>query len=326
MTSVAPACRAVVVLGFALIWSTALETAQRGAPSARTPIQIGEELFGRLWTVKQGLGPRINGRSCAGCHAAPRIGGSGKDARSLVSVVASSEPYVFQRFRLTNLGAFDEELPPPSAALRKTPSLLGSALLESISDKEISESLSESRSVGRVPLGRFGWKGHLRDIEEATTAAFINELGLIHPEISQNQLKATAAFVRSLPPPQSSTIAGANEGRALFNRLGCVTCHRPSFPSLERLRAFPYTDLLLHDMGPSLEDGVRQGSASPREFKTPPLWGIGEAGPPYLHDGRAKTLHEAITGHGGEAETSAETYKRLDSAERAALLAFVQSL
>lgn len=316
--------RAVCVLTLALLWNTALGTAQRGTTAQ--PAQNGRALFGRLWTVKDGLGPRINGRSCAGCHLAPRIGGSGTDARSLVSVLAFPEARVFQRFRLTSMGAFDEEVPPPGAALRKAPSLFGSALLENVTDEEISNAIHESGSTGRVPLGRFGWKGHLRSIDEATAAAFANELGVTHAEISEDQLKATVAFVRSLPPPQPKATSGSNEGRAIFNRLGCATCHRPSFLSLERLGLFPFTDLLLHDMGPSMEDGVRQGSASEREFKTPPLWGVAETGPPYLHDGRAKTLDEAITGHGGQAEASSEAFKRLEQAERETVLAFLRSL
>lgn len=79
-------------------------------------------------------------------------------------------------------------------------------------------------------------------------------------------------------------------------------------------------------MGPALADGVSQGRATASEFKTPPLWGIAKAGPPYLHDGRAKTLHDAITAHGGEREESVRAYRKLDDGARAALLAFLKSL
>jgi CxxC motif-containing protein (DUF1111 family) len=78
--------------------------------------------------------------------------------------------------------------------------------------------------------------------------------------------------------------------------------------------------------GPALADGIAEGVASGNEFKTPPLWGIVKTGLPYLHDGRAKTLHDAITANGGEAEESAIAYQRLRDVERAAILAFLQSL
>ncbi|HUE89962.1 MAG TPA: di-heme oxidoredictase family protein [Vicinamibacterales bacterium] len=86
-----------------------------------------------------------------------------------------------------------------------------------------------------------------------------------------------------------------------------------------------YTDLLLHDMGPALSDGIREGDASPREFRTPPLWGISRTGPPYLHDGRARTIHEAIVAHDGEAARAAAAYKNLPTIDRQALLRFVES-
>lgn len=79
-------------------------------------------------------------------------------------------------------------------------------------------------------------------------------------------------------------------------------------------------------MGPALADGINEGTATGSEFKTPALWGISKTGPPYLHDGRAKTLHDAITAHGGEAEESASAYQKLREVERAAVLAFLRSL
>lgn len=91
-------------------------------------------------------------------------------------------------------------------------------------------------------------------------------------------------------------------------------------------KAQPYTDLLLHDMGPALADGLEEGSASGSEFRTPPLWGIARTGPPYLHDGRAPTLHDAIVAHGGEAEKAASAYRALPERERNRLIRFLESL
>jgi CxxC motif-containing protein (DUF1111 family) len=248
-----------------------------------------------------------------------------------------SGPGVARRLRVAKTGAIDEHILPASGALRKAPSLLGSGLLESISGLEIAAGATQLGTRGRTPHGRHGWKGHLRNIEEATAAAFSNELGLSNSmfpeatsgsatEISPSQVRAVAAFIRSLPPINNDRSTDAQQGQRLFDQLGCGTCHRRSFPSLEKRNAFPYTDLLLHEMGPALADGISEGAASGSDFKTPALWGIAKTGPPYLHDGRAKTLHDAITAHGGEAEESARSYQKLLAAERDTVLAFLRSL
>ena len=332
-------------LGIALVpllagW-TALSSAQRGPAShSDALVRKGRELFTRVWTVNDGLGPLVNARRCAGCHAGPKTGGSGTHERSFVSVMPAlpdgSGGRVFRRLRISTTGAIDEELPPMSAALRRASSLLGSGLLESIPADEISAGAADLGTLGRIPQGRYGWKGHLRNIEEATAAAFANELGMSSAmfaepagppaELSPSQITSVAAFIRSLPPITGGTPLSDQSGRQLFNRLGCATCHRPSFPSLDQQKAFPYTDLLLHDMGPMLADGIAQGFASGSDFRTPPLWGIAKTGPPYLHDGRARTLHDAITAHGGEAEESAAAYQKLREVDRAAVLAFLRSL
>ena len=93
----------------------------------------------------------------------------------------------------------------------------------------------------------------------------------------------------------------------------------------------PFTDLLLHDMGPGLADNMGEADASGSEWRTPPLWNIGltsgvSGGEAYLHDGRARTLEEAILWHGGEAETSKESFRMMSASDRAALIAFLKSL
>jgi CxxC motif-containing protein (DUF1111 family) len=87
-----------------------------------------------------------------------------------------------------------------------------------------------------------------------------------------------------------------------------------------------YTDLLLHDMGEAGADGIAQAAAGPREFRTPPLWGLRHSSPPYLHDARATSLLQAIALHGGEAQRSADAFERLPAAERDALIAFLRGL
>ncbi len=128
-------------------------------------------------------------------------------------------------------------------------------------------------------------------------------------------------------------------GKHLFGRLGCAECHVPEFrtaevegfPEVSGQRIFPYSDLLLHDMGDGLADGRGDFEANGREWRTPPLWGIGlvetvNGHSEFLHDGRARSLEEAVLWHGGEAEGSRDAYLGLAKVERTAVLRFLESL
>jgi len=136
--------------------------------------------------------------------------------------------------------------------------------------------------------------------------------------------------------PDDPTVA---RGYVRFTETGCAACHRPTLgtgdhptlPALSGQTIHPYTDLLLHDMGEGLADGRPDFEASGREWRTPPLWGIGllaavNGHAYYLHDGRARTLTEAILWHGGEAEEARERFLELEAPERAALIRFLESL
>jgi len=125
----------------------------------------------------------------------------------------------------------------------------------------------------------------------------------------------------------------------LFARIGCDGCHAPdlktgeypALPALSHQTIHPYTDLLLHDMGEGLADGRPDFKAGARDWRTAPLWGVGIArnvngNEFYLHDGRARTLAEAILWHGGEAEPAREAFRTMARSEREALLAFLRSL
>jgi CxxC motif-containing protein (DUF1111 family) len=129
------------------------------------------------------------------------------------------------------------------------------------------------------------------------------------------------------------------QGERLFAAIGCSDCHRPhlttgqmtGWPELSAQTIRPYTDMLLHDMGPGLADGVSEGQASGSEWRTPPLWGLGLLrtvnGPVgLLHDGRARSAEEAILWHGGEAQPTRERFVALRRTEREALLAFLSTL
>lgn len=208
-------------------------------------------------------------------------------------------------------------------------------------------------------MGRFGWKAEQPSVKQQTAMAFHADLGISssffpeqncstvqkvcrqqvnggEPEISDHLLDRVTLYASNLAVPKVK--AGSEKGRALFYQAGCAKCHRPqllvetsTFPWLAGRRISPYTDLLLHDMGEGLADNRPVGQASGREWKTPPLWGIGAAkkvtpGTGFLHDGRADSLLEAILWHGGEAETSQRAVMQMSNDERDALLTFIESL
>jgi CxxC motif-containing protein (DUF1111 family) len=205
---------------------------------------------------------------------------------------------------------------------------------------------------GRV--GRFGWKSQTPSLKEFVESACAMELGLEVPahhqakapldftnkenglDLTQEECDALTAFVATLPAPIGREPAGREErpevtsGRALFARVGCATCHLPKLGSVTGI----YSDLLLHDMGLDLADsGSYYGAIeSPtadgpksQEWRTPPLWGFRDSGP-YLHDGRADTLEEAVALHGGQGGRSAKMYFELNHADRLQVQAFLNSL
>lgn len=228
-----------------------------------------------------------------------------------------------------------------------------------------------SNAEGRMMLGRFGWKALAPTMADQVADAFAADMGLstrLHRggfgECTEAQTACRAAidgadpregvevtdrlfdlvvfYARNLavPPrgPDAET-AETRHGRMLFREAGCSACHRPSFttgtlpdrPEHSAQRIWPYSDLLLHDMGEGLADHRREGAASGTEWRTPPLWGIGRTQAvsghtQFLHDGRARNLLEAILWHGGEAQRARDAIAAMTPAERAALLAFLESL
>lgn len=213
-------------------------------------------------------------------------------------------------------------------------------------------------------IGRFGWKAGQPSLDQQNAAAFAGDMGLTtaliaHGDCSPTQVDCLLAtsggtpevsdkirgqvlfYSRHLAVPASRNTAlpDVQKGRAIFERVGCAACHVPSHvtsreaaePTLAGQTIHPYTDLLLHDMGPGLADGRPEFEASGSEWRTPPLWGIGlaqEVNPRagFLHDGRARTLLEAILWHGGEAQTANDAVRQLADGERKALLSFLESL
>ena len=212
-------------------------------------------------------------------------------------------------------------------------------------------------------IGRFGWKAGTAAIDDQDALAFSLDIGMSTPtrpapwgdctptesvcvkaphgadvaagetEIAPQLLALIDAFVRAEPAPvkRDADPTLAATGAALFTDIGCAACHRPSYSIAAADGGaqiiFPYSDLLLHDLG----DGLRDAPGAAGEWRTAPLWGLGTidraAGPKaYLHDGRARSLEEAILWHGGEATRAVAAAKALTTAEWDALLAFLRSL
>jgi CxxC motif-containing protein (DUF1111 family) len=217
---------------------------------------------------------------------------------------------------------------------------------------------------GRERIGRFGWKAGQATLEGQVEAALHEDLGITsnarpdealtsvqrasidatsggEPEIDRAKVGRIAHYCRVLAVPRQRNADHPDvvRGSEVFRAIGCAACHRSelltgSGSPIEAFRGVtirPYTDLLLHDLGPDLADDRREGDASGREWRTPPLWGVGlvetvNGHTRFLHDGRARNLEEAILWHGGEAEASRERYRSLPANDRAALLAFLGSL
>ncbi|HIO28650.1 di-heme oxidoredictase family protein [Marinobacter salarius] len=211
--------------------------------------------------------------------------------------------------------------------------------------------------------GRFGWKAAEPNVHQQSMGAFAGDMGLTStlkpatdctpeqdcgrfanggsPEVSDKVSNFVTFYAKSLAVPARRDLdnVSVQQGAELFNETGCAGCHTPRHttgiapdrPDLSNQTIWPYTDLLLHDMGPALADGRDEFLANGNEWRTPPLWGIGlaqrvnpQSG--FLHDGRARTLEEAVLWHGGEAGPAAERYRQMPVEDREALLDFLNSL
>jgi len=181
-------------------------------------------------------------------------------------------------------------------------------------------------SVAEVrELRRGGAHDVLRQAAAPSEPLFDDD-GVPDPEMTDQELFDLVSFamLTAAPVPDPDPSESAERGAVSFEELGCASCHIPALESPRGLVPL-YSDLLLHDMGEEMDDGVKMKVASGAEFRTQPLWGVA-ATPPYLHDGRADTLHEAIVAHGGEGESSAKAYRALSDAGREDVLQFLRSL
>ncbi|MGB3535286.1 MAG: di-heme oxidoredictase family protein [Microcoleaceae cyanobacterium] len=200
-----------------------------------------------------------------------------------------------------------------------------------------------------VSMGRFGWKANNPNLLQQTASAYVNDMGITSPmfpesdqetNIDQKILEDATFYVQTVAVPARTLVNNpeVKKGEKLFTQANCNTCHVAKLRTgnyevkeLENQTIHPYTDLLLHDMGTGLADNRPDFKASGLEWRTQPLWGIGLTQTvlpysSYLHDGRARSLEEAILWHGGEAETSKETFRTFSKDDRIALIQFLKSL
>ncbi|MGE0253424.1 MAG: di-heme oxidoredictase family protein [Alphaproteobacteria bacterium] len=288
-------------------------------------------------------------------------------------------------YRVTDL-AYGPLAPDAMLSPRVTPPMIGLGLLEAVPEADIlaaedpedrdGDGISGvagqvwSDALGRIAVGRFGWKAGQATLADQTAHAFAGDIGISSPlvpahagdctraqadcraaphgadgedgtEIGQALFDLVVFYAGNLAVPARRDVDDRRvlDGKRLFYGAGCASCHRPKFvtarddtrPEQSFQLIWPYTDLLLHDMGDGLADDRPEGRASGREWRTPPLWGIGltetVSGHAFLlHDGRARGVLEAILWHGGEAQEARDRVVAMSKAERDALLAFLRSL
>ena len=216
--------------------------------------------------------------------------------------------------------------------------------------------------TNQVELGRFGWKANVVALDQQIAQAFHGDLGVTSTlipfencapqqtacddapsggtaEVSDEKLQNITNYLRTLgvPPARTAESEAAQRGEQHFREFGCTSCHIETFTTgsspieaISNVEIRPYTDMLLHDMGFDMSDSRPDFAASPIEWRTAPLWGLGlvpvDGDRGLLHDGRARTIEEAVLWHGGEAQRSRNAFINAELAKRQELLAFLESL
>jgi len=265
-------------------------------------------------------------------------------------------------------GAMD---PSTMISPRTAPPMIGLGLLEDVPESEILKNADANDQNGdgisgrpnyvwdvednRTKLGRFGWKANQPTLRQQVAGAFLGDIGITsstfpnenhsrnqsalsalpsggNPELTELILSRVTTYVRNLAVPGRRDIGNSEvkKGENLFYQAKCTACHSPQLRSSKGIIR-PFTDMLLHDMGPGLADNRPDFEADGQEWRTPPLWGIGlvekvNGHTRFLHDGRARNLQEAILWHGGEATASKEAFRTMSRSDRTAMIKFLNSL
>ncbi len=254
-------------------------------------------------------------------------------------------------------------LPPLLISFRQAPPVFGLGLLDAIPAADLVAAADPDDADGdgisgrtnqvweavtqTTQPGRFGHKANEPDLANQAAGAFANDIGLSNRlfhdtdqlDVANEQLDDTVFFVSTIAvPAKGPSTTSSLHGDALFDSFGCASCHVRTqvtgdhpIAALANQTIHPFTDLLLHDVGDDLTDARPDFLAIGREWRTPPLWGIGLAqlvapGATFLHDGRARTFAEAILWHGGEAKPASEAFRTAPAADRQALIDFLGTL
>ena len=268
--------------------------------------------------------------------------------------------------KLHNKTTISKRLPPAFVGLGLLEQVTDAQILanEDINDSN-SDGISGKANIVYSPeyedfrVGRYTWKASAPTVLHQAAGAAYNDMSLSNPlfakenctskqkvcldapkgdsrraatsfDLPMPRLEAIAFYLKNLKVPKS--IVTEKEGENSFAQIGCVQCHSPSFTLTSGYVIKPFTDMLLHDMGEGLSDGRTEFKAEENEWRTAPLWGIGKyalaigKSPDFLHDGRAKTLEEAILWHGGEAKKSRDNFMSLSKSQREAMLRYINEL
>ncbi len=319
------------------------DVAALGQPRADlSPAELAAFNEGKRRFVEKlpGLGPLFNDQACGDCHFLPTLGGGGSPEHA--AIVGPGEGNDVEAYRRHALPGWTVPTPPPNASHRIPPPLYGLALIEQIPDDAIRAACAASgghvdsaKAQGSLPrnkVARFGIKPFVGTVPDFVDAALLSEASVTgvldgakdddafpDPEADGAYIETLAAYVRGLPPPPRDGTDAA--GEAAFKSFGCASCHVPDMPPAMGV----YSNFCLHRMGDGLADGISDHEAKGDEFRTKPLWGL-RFRPLYLHDGRASTLDEAITAHGGQASAAVTAYRNASDEQRAALLRFLKTL
>ncbi len=324
----------------------------------------GREKFDRAAApnFNSGIGTWFNADSCRACHSRPGLGGGGDNDLNVLLFDGDRAPEVglqwplkpgtlprsvserYPTFRLPEWADRVEERNSPSTFGLGELGRVPAAVILSRHDPDDTDGDGISGRARILPgglLGRFGWKAGVPTVRDFAADALRGELSMTvdprftdytiaddhdpwpDPELRDNTLAEMVFYLEHVAPPVPREPEASFEvGRQAFVSFGCDRCHAPDLGGLPA-----YTDLLLHDVVPDGEPLVnRDVGVLPSEFRTAPLWGAW-ATPPYLHDGRAETLSEAILmGHAGEAQAARDAYAGGSSGEQGALLAFLRGI
>ena len=329
-------------------------------PMRQSVVKVGADMIG---TPHPTLGGSLQSASTDGD---PETVMQVRDYSTIPGTYADGTPYVLRKPRYAFTG-----ITPRHYSVRLSPQLVGLGLLEAIAEKTVIANADPSDEnqdgisgriqvvtdpeTGERRLGRFGYKAGQASIRLQVASALNHDMGVTttvfprldgettsgKPELANKELTQLTRYIATLGVSARRNLQDqeALSGENLFIKTGCAKCHTTRFTTspyhpfaeLRNQTIHPYTDLLLHDMGPGLADNLAEQGASGAEWRTAPLWGIGltagvSGAEAYLHDGRAGTLSEAILWHDGEGKRARESFRSMPATERDALLTFLKSL